>query len=456
MESGDVLQLVVTPNEHYGCDLTSVEWIISDPSQSEQEWNLARDFMHDPLLANPHADSMGHDWVWFLYQLPDGEKAPLSLRKTMFHPPVDEAGYRTTLQRVRDLEKEWQFVRHELDRINQEFTVEVAYAVAEGEAKDTFIQERGDPKAPAGTAARGWLKVLGGDRVKDGGGSGRLQLAEWLTRESNPLTARVMINRIWQHHFGRGLVATVNDFGTRGTPPTHPDLLDYLAHRFIKSGWSMKAMHRLIMGSAVYQADSKTAQVGMDVDNRWYGRYQAWRLDAESLRDSWLWLGGNLDLSPAGAHPFPPVDSWSFTQHNPFIAVYENNRRTIFQMQQRIKRHPFLGLFDGADPNVCTGRRFETTVPTQALYLMNSKFVHAQSQSLAGRILGLRLGETDGIGQAFEWVLGRKPNGQEVSRMKRFLREYRQGITVGQDAELPSWAALMRTLLIRNEFLFVP
>jgi hypothetical protein len=268
---------------------------------------------------------------------------------------------------------------------------------------------------------RRFLKVLGGQELpKDCAGSGRLELAGWLTDPANPLTARVMVNRIWQHHFGKGLVATPSDFGTRGQPPSHPELLDYLAERFIESGWSIKAMHRLILLSATYQQGSivealKRSSVeaegttlasnslshastlqrfnastvsadSIDPDDRLLSHFPRQRLDAKEIRDALLYLGGMLDLTPGGAHPFPLEYQWEFTQHNPFSALYESNKRSVYVMQQRIKKQPFFAMFDGADPNASTAERPVTTTPLQALFMMNDPFAHAQAEQFASRL----------------------------------------------------------------------
>ncbi len=225
-----------------------------------------------------------------------------------------------------------------------------------------------------------------------GGGSGRLQLADWLTDPQNPLTARVMVNRIWQGHFGVGLVKTPNDFGTRGEPPTQPELLDYLAARFVESGWSIKAMQRLIMLSETYQlasihdarnaltdpgqclavALSPTAPVGGG-DPRRHARCQR-RPRSDAGRSASVPRREDVGIHPARRRS---------------SAVYDHNRRSVYLMTQRIKRHPFLALFDGADTSSSTGTRYTTTVPTQALFFLNDPFVHARAASLAARLLKL-------------------------------------------------------------------
>ena len=257
---------------------------------------------------------------------------------------------------------------------------------------------------------RRFLEILGGDSLADGAeGSGRLQLADWLTRPGNPLTARVIVNRIWEGHFGNGLVATENDFGTRGRRPTHPGLLDDLAYRFMAGGWSIKAMHRLIMLSSTYQLaseyDSRAAERDPADERIW--RFPPRRLDAESIRDAILILGGGLDRSPAGPHPFPPLGT-TFTQHGPFYAVYPSTLRSVYLMTQRNRRHPFLSFFDGPDTNASTARRSITTVPTQALFFMNDPFVHKQA-GLARRLLAATLDEGERMPLAYRMAFVSRP-----------------------------------------------
>ena len=232
--------------------------------------------------------------------------------------------------------------------------------MTEGTPRDARLQVRGEPEKPGPVVPRRWLEVLGGQPVAPATGSGRRQLALWLTASGNPLTARVMVNRIWQYHFGRGLVQTSNDFGSRGQPPTHPELLDWLAAGFVESGWRLKPMHRLIMLSDAYQrasATSSPAAHDVDPENHLYWRFERRRLSAEELRDSLLEACGQLDRTPGGPHPFPPESSWKFTQHNPFSADYETKKRGVYLMVQRNRRDPFLTLFDGADPNATTPER---------------------------------------------------------------------------------------------------
>ncbi len=334
---------------------------------------------------------------------------------------------------------------------------EVAYGAFEGKPHNARMHKRGEPRDLGDSTPRRWLEVLGGTPLKNPAASGRLELADWIASKDNPLTARVMVNRIWQHHFSAGLVATPNDFGTRGQRPTHPELLDFLAAKFIADGWSIKAMHRLIVLSHAYQTSSQgdAALEKADPTNALCGRYPIRRLDAEAIRDAMLAVAGTLDRRPGGAHPFPAGKGYS--QHNPFSAVYETKRRSVYLMTQRIRRHPFLALFDGADTNASTPQRILTTVPTQALFLMNDPFVHEQAAAFAGRVLTTSKDERDRIRLAYEIALTRPPQELEYEEVSRFLKSYRErrkGVAADV-AERESWAAFTRTLLARNEFLFV-
>jgi hypothetical protein len=336
---------------------------------------------------------------------------------------------------------------------------EVAYAVEEGTPRDARLQVRGDPEKPGAVVPRRWLEVLGGQPVSPQAGSGRRQLALWLTARENPLAARVIVNRIWQHHFGKGLVTTPNDFGTRGQAPTHPELLDWLADELVQSGWRIKPMHRLIMLSAAYQrACSAIAPAPHEVDpeNHLYWRFERRRLSAEELRDSLLQVCGQLDGTPGGPHPFPPESAWKYTQHNPFGADYDTKRRGVYLMVQRNRRDPFLTLFDGADPNATTPERQETTVPTQALYVLNAPFFHEQAEHFADQLL-TEPDETKRLERAFRVALQRSATDAERERLRRFLTNYAALLDDAPAADRGrlAWAALARALLGSNEFMFL-
>ena len=384
-------------------------------------------------------------------------------------------------------------VKAELERLLAEGPVDLVYGVTEGTPHDSPIQARGEPETPGELAPRAFPAAIGGRPISGASarsGSGRLELADWLVDPKHPLTARVMVNRIWQHHFGQGLVRTPNDFGLRGQPPTHPELLDYLATRFVQEGWSIKAMHRLILSSATYQqASVSTARpsetpgkakpedcplvpaggaavagasmAAADTGQVDYARFPRRRLGAEETRDAILRTSGELDDSPGRGHPFPAPTSWGFTQHGPFSAVYDHPHRSVYLMSQRLQRHPFLALFDGADPNATTPGRRTTTVPTQALYFLNDPFVHRCADRLAGRLLeGARAPQGDDVlRRASREIMGRSPTPAEAGRAREFLTEYRTELETtgahGVAAERTALAAWIRVLYASNEFLTV-
>lgn len=335
-------------------------------------------------------------------------------------------------------------LRKRAEIVAREPKAPVAYAVADDKPRDFPLQKRGDPEQPGDNVARRNLELFGGENVSNANTSGRLDLARWLTDPKNPLTARVMANRIWQGHFGRGLVATPSDFGSRGATPAHPELLDFLASTFIENGWSMKTMHRLIMASDAYQQSS-------DGSNSIMPRR---RLEAEEIRDSLLELSGELDHSPGESHPFPAEDA-NFTQHNPFKAVYDTRKRSVYLMTQRIQRHPFLALFDGPDANASTATRGHSTTPTQSLYFLNDPFFHARAAAFAKRALAEP--EPSRIAFAHRLALQRAPTTAELNQAREFLAAYRDALPdlPAENRETTAWSAYTRSLLASNELLYI-
>jgi hypothetical protein len=338
-----------------------------------------------------------------------------------------------------------------------------AYAVQEGESTDVHVQFGGEPENPGPLVPRNLPQFLiGGQGVRiPDGSSGRLELAQWLTRPDNPLTARVMVNRIWQHHFGRGIVGTPSNFGTRGDPPSHPELLDWLAIRFVESGWSVKTMHRLMMLSRTYQLASATDAEDNSIDpsNRCYWRFNRRRLEAEAIRDSMLAVSGNLDLSRPGPHAFPPMDDWNYSQHVPFRAVYESNHRSVYLMTQRLVRHPYLSLFDAPDTNTSTDVRTTSTVPLQALYMLNNPFVLEQAESFAKRLIAASPDPGVRITTGARMAWGRQLGVEEIRRYRDYVDGYRaeslRSSGPPAQAELAAWSSFAHALITTNEFLYV-
>ena len=321
---------------------------------------------------------------------------------------------------------------------------DIAYAIVDGSASDVSIHKQGNPRDLGPKVRRGFLQILGGQQLPENTkGSGRLELANWLTSSAEPLLARVIVNRIWHYHFGRGLVSTPSDFGVRGTAPTHPVLLDMLAQYFIKSGWSMKTMHRLILDSETYRmaATEHAGNLAKDPDNHFLWRANRRRLDAEELRDSLLTFSAQLDITPGGRHPFPHRLTYFYRQHEPFQEKYVSNKRSIYQMQQRIQKNPYLDMFDGPDGGLHLGDRKASVTTLQALYFMNSKFIHEQAEAITER-----LPEEHKVEYLYELVFNRRAEEKELE----FAESY-----FAKDNSRQRWAGYVRSMLSSNEFLFV-
>jgi hypothetical protein len=229
----------------------------------------------------------------------------------------------------------------------------------------------------------------------DGHTSGRRRaLAEWLASSTNPLTARVIVNRIWHHHFGRGIVPTLDNFGKMGDPPTHPELLDYLAVEFMHRGWSIKQMHRLITTSDAYQMASAyedAADREKDPQNQYLWRFRAQRLDAETVRDSILAASGGINLTIGGPAVFPPLPKEILSSVSFGIWKKEDDgpdvwRRSVYVYRRRGLVFPLFQVFDLPEQNITAGARNVSTVPTQALTLLNDPFVLRQAQLFADRV----------------------------------------------------------------------
>jgi hypothetical protein len=345
--------------------------------------------------------------------------------------------------------------------------IEVAYAVGEGPKRETVrVQYKGDPSKPGPEVAMQTPSSLGGSECDSKTNSGRLHLAKWIANQDNPTTARVIVNRIWKYHFGVGIVPTPNDFGKQGKSPSHPDLLDFLAHRYMESNWSNKTLHRSIVLSQIY----RTGSVGdasleiRDPNNVWLRGFRRQRLDAESIRDAMLSVSGQLDLEPGNAHPFPKQKDWKFTQHNPFKALYETNKRSVYVMTQRISRHPYLSVFDGADPSTSTPARNVSTTPLQALYLLNDNTVHELGEKLAERLLGQDESDETRIRNAFLLCFSRAVRDDELLDCKVFLERSQRAYSVHDkssshnmtsDSKRLAWSAFSRSLFRLNEFVYV-
>lgn len=297
---------------------------------------------------------------------------------------------------------------------------------------------RGNPDRPGPIVPRRFLSLLTeGPRKTFAHGKGRWQLARAITDRNNPLTARVLVNRVWLQHFGNALVSTPSNFGLRGERPSHPALLDDLARQLIDGGWSIKDLHRSILLSSTYQQSSKDRPECRQVDpsNQLCWKMNRRHLDFEMLRDSMLWAADRLDLSMGG----PPAPLTGST----------NVRRTIYGTIDRLDLPGMMRTFDFCSPDTHSPGRFSTTVPQQALFLMNNPFVLEQAQALVGRVKDRAKPDTaeaspaETIARLYALVLGRKPTASQTVRALDFIQD---------DA---SWTELAQVLLLSNQFLFV-
>jgi len=288
----------------------------------------------------------------------------------------------------------------------------------EPQPRNIKLNLRGNAHALGEEVPRGLPAILGntgGDPLPFTRGSGRLELAEAIVK--HPLAARVMVNRIWQHHFGRGIVDTPSNFGVMGERPSHPELLDYLASRFVESGWSMKAIHREIMLSAAYQLAYQRSEqnAAVDPENRLVWRANFRRLEVEPLRDSLLFVTGTLDERLGG----PPQD----------LARANNKQRTIYG---RATRSPYslLTMFDYPDPNIPSEQREVTNVPLQGLFFMNSDLIQRQAEALLARLGPAGTSEQDAtarIQHAYRLLYQRQPTQAELQRGLDFLKRAEAG-----------------------------
>ncbi|WP_158820935.1 PSD1 and planctomycete cytochrome C domain-containing protein [Granulicella sp. S156] len=342
---------------------------------------------------------------------------------------------------------------------------ETAYAVSEGKPLQAQIQLHGDPTNLGDEVPRGFLQVLGGSSLPpDSKGSGRLELANWIASKDNPLTARVLVNRLWQGHFGRGIVATPNNFGNRGLPPSNQALLDFLATELIQKGWSIKAMQREMVLSHAYRLSTAdiAANDEIDPDNLYLWRHTRMRLDAEEIRDSLLADSQLLDRSPAGLHPFPPQSEWNWEEQNPFVpelAKYENDHRTVYMMVQRSVKHPYMTLFDGADANASTDQRSSSLTPLQALYFMNSAFPKRCADHLAELLDDGKLTDETRLDRAFLLIYNRLPEKAERARSMQFIQQMSETYVARGDApdiaHQKSLSHLFQVMFSSNEFMFI-
>jgi len=319
------------------------------------------------------------------------------------------------------------------------------------------LKERG-PQVPRGTLTV--LKTPAGNHVNPRSG-GRMELAHWIASRDNPLTARVAVNRVWMHLFGKGLVETVDNFGALGDEPSHPELLDTLAVQFMNEKWSVKRLIRSIMLSRVYQlsSDHSAENYATDASNKLLWRMERRRLDAEEIRDAILAASGRLQMERPAGSPMLQLGNGRIRGQDLSPIRKPSPVRSVYLPLPRGIENELLQSFDMADPSLIVAKRDVTTVPTQALFLMNNSFVLNQSEHMARRLLANHgASDEDRIALAFRLTLGRSPTDAERAQVARFIAEYRSSLSAAKvegDSTLASWTSFCQTLLASGEFRYV-
>jgi len=454
-----------------------------DAPQPDHELSQA---IRERLLADPRPQTLDQlaarygelfaeaerAWQDLQKAMPDGKAAPLpdpvleAFRHVLYDPegPVAvpknaEEGY--SPERVGELKA----AREQLAELEKTLPqLPEAMAVSEGKPENLRVHLRGSHLTLGRETLRQFPRILAGEQQTpiDDHHSGRLQFAEWLTSPRHPLTARVIVNRIWLWHFGEGIVRSPDNFGLLGERPTNPQLLDHLATEFVAHGWSIKAFHRLIMSSATYQMSTAFNEkaAGVDPENRLMWRMNRRRLEAESIRDSILFVAGTLDLTMGGSLLPTPNRQYVTSTANVNPAIYEAKRRSVYLPVVRSALYEVFQAFDFADPSTLNGRRDSTIVAPQALFMLNSRIVLEQSKALATQLLAeANVDDVGRIRRLYEIALSRPATEPETTRALAFVERYshavtEKGVPAGEQ-RLRAWQALCRTVLASNEFVYV-
>jgi cytochrome c553 len=477
VKAGDWLRLIVLPKTSHTCDTTTVDLVISS-WDSPAAWDLTRDCSGDLLAGNPHSDRIGNNTVWHFDELAGVRSTDAELERLLssWRKAVSEGQDRASIERAAnelgasytledrrspfwldepsaesafpsEAREHLRMLREELERLKQAPPPPLPFANAAQDggvpesphagAHDVRIHHRGRYDRLGDLVPRGFPEILvdeTSEPILDG--SGRVQLARWLTRPDHPLTARVMVNRLWQHHFGAGLVRTPSNFGKLGERPTHPELLDWLAWRFVQDGWSLKLMHRRIMLSAAYRQSSEPSAeaLRLDADNRLFARMSRQRLEAEAVRDNLLAISGRLDTTRGG----------------PAMRDFHSTRRSLYIMTIRSTPIPFASLFDAADSTGLVDTRTSSTVAPQSLFFLNNSFALEQARVLAQRVIAEGPNDDRGrIGWLYRRLYARPPTDEEVGVGTRWLAP-----TKTEQAH-ESLEAYCQVLICANEFLYV-
>jgi hypothetical protein len=320
--------------------------------------------------------------------------------------------------------------------------------------QDSRLYVRGELSQPGETIKRGIPQVLTTQQPAIGQGSGRRELADWIASKDNSLTARVMVNRVWLHLMGRGLVPTPDNFGANGQPASQPALLDHLALSLVENGWSVKKLIRTIVLSRAYQLsshfDGKNFEA--DPDNVLVWRMPKRRLEAEALRDTMLALAGRLDLTPPKGSPVARGGEGNVNFRLRFRGPggdesATSTHRTVYLSVVRDGLPEALSLFDFPDPSLIIGERATTTVPAQSLYLMNNPFVIRQAEGLADRLLAGNEDNASKLTRAYQLCYARPPSAKELTSAQKFIEVYGR-----KESRRATWTALCQALFATAEF----
>jgi len=354
----------------------------------------------------------------------------------------------------------------------------------DGKPRNLFVQIRGSYLTPGEEAPAVFPRILAGETQTPVGGptspdapksdanqtryghsrpaSGRLELANWLADPKNPLPARVMANRVWQHLFGEGIVRTPDNFGKLGDRPTHPELLDWLATQFVRDGWSFKKLQKAILMSNAYRMSSTHSESAAlaDPDNRLLWRFNSRRLEAEKIRDGLLFAAGAIDLKMGGS--LLNNGNFSYVSNNPTLDAtrYGNARRSVYLPVIRNVVFDFFQAFDVAEPHVSNSKRASTVIAPQALYLMNSPFVKQQADALAAKLLKDYPANAEArVREAYLRAYGRPPKGEELQQATSFVSQYESALATKTPAfaarSQTAWAGLCQAIFSASEFMYL-
>ncbi len=356
-------------------------------------------------------------------------------------------------------------LREELVRLEKKAPdVASALGVVDGPVVDVPIHVRGSHLKLGNVVPRRVPQVLAGGQAPsfDAKSSGRLELARWLVRPEHPLTGRVMANRIWRWHFGQGIVRTPDNFGILGEVPDNPELLDWLGKRFVEGGWSLKAMHRLIMLSSTYQlsavGDPKATEV--DPDNRLHGRVAVRRLEAEAIRDALLAVSGELDTRMGGSQLHVKNRAFLFDHTSKDTTSYDSRRRSLYLPIIRNNLYDVFQLFDYPDPAVPNGDRATTTTAPQALFFLNSDFTQRLCEQMAESLLkDADLDDASRVRRVYLKAYGRETTAQESAKALALIRDIERALQGKEQnlerRRLTAWASVCQVVVSANEFIYV-